>query len=114
VEEVELHAISDGLSLATSWLEGVVICETDCSEAATAINNPGRDLSQLCYLINEIKDRLANAGHLSVVSINRSCNCLAHNLAANARICNTVGFWLGSIPDTSEPLFLEECKLIST
>jgi ribonuclease HI len=113
-EEAELHAISDGLSLATSWLQGVVICETDCSEAATAINKPGRDLSQLCYLINDIKDRLTNADLLSVVSINRSCNRLAHNLAADARICNTVGFWLGSIPDTSEPLFLEECNLIST
>jgi hypothetical protein len=88
--------------------------ETDCSKAATTTNKPGRDMSQLCYLINNIKDRLTTADIVSVVSINRSCNRLAHNLAANARICNFVGFWLPSILDTSEPLFLEECNLIST
>jgi hypothetical protein len=33
---------------------------------------------------------------------------VAHSLAAFATTCNSAGFWLGYIPDLSEPLFGED------
>jgi hypothetical protein len=40
----------------------------------------------------------------------RECNRVAHSLAAYARTCNLVGFWLGSVPASSEPPFAEDCN----
>jgi hypothetical protein len=111
--EAELEAIKDGLSLSATWVQGEVICETDCLVAVSAINKPEKDLSQLCYIVNDIKELLYSDGRISVVHVSRSCNRLAHSIAAIARSCNSVGFWLGAIPDIVEPLMIEECKLVT-
>jgi hypothetical protein len=111
-EEAELEAIKDGLSLAATWTQGQIICETDCLVAASAINKPGRDLSQLCHIINDIKDVLASGVGSSVVYINRTCNHVAHSLASSARVYNSVGFWLGAVPTDIEPLLEEDCNVL--
>jgi hypothetical protein len=110
--EAELEAIKDGLSLAATWTQGQIICETDCLVAASAINKPGRDLSQLCHIINDIKDVLASGVGSSVVYINRTCNHVAHSLASSARVYNSVGFWLGAVPTDIEPLLQEDCNVL--
>jgi ribonuclease HI len=110
-EEAELEAIRDGITLAATWTQGNVTCETDCLAAASAINRDGKDLSQLCHIINDIKDLLCSHSRVRVVHISRSCNRLAHCIATLARTCNTVGFWLGSVPHAVEPLLVEECNL---
>jgi ribonuclease HI len=109
-EEAELNAIYDGLALSSSWIQKPVIIETDYATATNAINKPGKDLSACCFLINDIKGKVSSGNVLYVTSVKRECNRVAHSLAAYARTCNLVGFWLGSVPASSEPPFVEDCN----
>uniref|UniRef100_A0ACD5YAY2 Uncharacterized protein n=1 Tax=Avena sativa TaxID=4498 RepID=A0ACD5YAY2_AVESA len=109
-EEVELQAIYEGLNLASVWIQEPVSCETECAEAAKAINKPGKDLLCCCFLINDIKKKVSSSNVISVTNIKRECNRVAHSLAAQARTCNSIGFWLGYVLILSEPLLLEDCS----
>jgi ribonuclease HI len=109
-EEAELEAIKEGLVLAEIWVPGLVICETDCSEAVKVINEPSRNLSSLCHLINDIKEKRTSDQVISISFVKREGNGVAHSLATQARINNSVGFWLNCIPVASKLLVWEDCN----
>jgi hypothetical protein len=51
------------------------------------------------------------ATRLSPISfVKREGNGVAHSLAAQARINNSVGFWLNFVPVASELLVQEDCN----
>jgi hypothetical protein len=49
---------------------------------------------------------------VSLSFVRREVNGVAHSLVAQVRLSNTVGFWLKSIPVTSEPMVGDDCNTV--
>jgi hypothetical protein len=61
-------------------------------------------------LINDIKEKRTSDQVISISFVKREGNGVAHSLAAQATINNSVGFWLNFVPVASEFLVREDCN----
>lgn len=100
--EAELLARKEGINLALQWTLLPLIMESDCLVAINMIQSPGREMSQLAYLVRDIEELLVGDRVVSIQKVQRCQNNISHFLANRGRTNFLSEFW----PDGS-------CNLIS-
>jgi ribonuclease HI len=100
--ESELLACKEGINLALQWTLLPIILESDCLIAVNMIQSVKKEMSQLAYLVRDIRELMMGGRDIRVSKIQRSQNNVSHFLANRGRTNSCSVFW----PD-------ESCNLIS-
>lgn len=100
--EVELLACNEGIIMALQWTFLPVIVETDCLEVVQLIQTKGIVLSEIMFLVKEVRDLCHGSREVALKKIHRNQNRVSHTLANRDRCEACTAFW----PD-------ETCNFIS-
>lgn len=92
--EAELLACREGLAMTLQWTLLPIIVETDCLEMVQMIHAKEAVLSELAFLVREIKCLLTGSREIVVARIDRAQNSTSHFLANKGRRGSLTGFWL--------------------
>ncbi|KAE8820134.1 Autophagy-related protein 7 [Hordeum vulgare] len=95
--EAELHAIKEGLQLATEHSQATLILQSDCEEALKMIADAFPNRSAYGHLVADIREYM-NIRAFVPVKILREQNRITHCLANFARCGDSTAFWLGRPP----------------
>lgn len=72
--EAEASALLEGVRLATQWIHGPVLFETDCARVHNAMSS-SENRSEISFIIGEVKEHTQMLGDWGVVHAKRECNC---------------------------------------
>ncbi|RCV30978.1 hypothetical protein SETIT_6G139500v2 [Setaria italica] len=92
--EAEARALTEGIRLASQWIRGQVIIESDCARIVKAMK--------------------CKEDSWSVVHVKRECNVIANELALLARCDSHPAVWLGRAPACVANLVENDCTRIHT
>lgn len=103
--EAELVACKEGIILALQWTFLPIIVETDCLELVKLVGEQGKVMSDLAFLIREIKDLVKGNREIVINKVTRSRSIDCHFLANKGRCESLTAFWpddrCNLIPHTS-------------
>lgn len=92
--EAELLAIKDGITFALQWTFRPIVLESDCLTAIQMINSKERCLSELAFVVREVRDLMNGDREILLRKIHRSQNHASHSLANKARAEPSSIIWL--------------------
>jgi ribonuclease HI len=97
--EAEARACIEGLALALERTDRPILCESDCQELTSMVNEAGVNRSSIAALVNEIK-RLCNGTRMCQVRhINRERNVVSRSLARFGCFLKCTNVWTRSGPE---------------
>lgn len=85
-EEAEVLTVKYGLQELASKFRGKIIVEIDCASLAPLSKPKSQNKSALHHAIADIKLVMQNFQETATSVIRRTCNSVAHELAAYARV----------------------------
>jgi ribonuclease HI len=91
--EAELLPCKEGAVLALQWTFLPFVLETDCLVAIQMIQSKEKDISELAYLIREVKELLGSNRKVKICKALRSQNWVGHSLANKVRCDSLSGLW---------------------
>lgn len=94
--EAELLACKEGAVLALQWTFLPFVLEMDCLVAIQMIQSKEKDISELAYLIREVKELLGSNRKVKIYKALRSQNRVGHSLANKVRCDSLSGLWTGN------------------
>ncbi|KAI4989289.1 hypothetical protein ZWY2020_036606 [Hordeum vulgare] len=110
--EAELHAIKEGLQLATEHSQATLILQSDCAEALKMIADALPNRSAYGHLVADIREYM-NIRAFVPVKISREQNRVAHCLANFGRCGDSTACWLGRPPPCIRSLVADDCNSIT-
>lgn len=85
VEEAEAEATLIGLKELAKLYRGVVTLEIDCATVGKELHCKGQNRAKYFSLVADINQAMSAFATHCVMVVRRTCNALAHELAATAR-----------------------------
>uniref|UniRef100_K3Y1U9 RNase H type-1 domain-containing protein n=1 Tax=Setaria italica TaxID=4555 RepID=K3Y1U9_SETIT len=92
-KEIEALACLEGVRLAVELTHGKAIIESDCSTVIAASSKPGRDRSQLAFIVNELKHVSRLLPEVGLKAVKREQSVIARELALLAKRTTHSAVW---------------------
>ena len=95
----EAWALHDGLFLAQSIGANKVVCQTDCLEVVTTMQDGGFSASPAAAIYDDCMRMWRELSEISIKHGDREANMVAHGLARQAFTSKTSCTWFDETPD---------------
>jgi hypothetical protein len=90
---------------------GKVIVESDCATAIAATLKPGKNRSQLTFIMEELKHASSVLAEVRYKVVRREQNVVTHELAQLVKRTTHSVVWRMQVPQCVESLIAKDCNL---
>ncbi|XP_062007070.1 uncharacterized protein LOC133724375 [Rosa rugosa] len=112
-KQCEMLAIREGLDLLLSLQQKNVVLQSDCAEAITEIQSPDHSCLANGGLIDDIKQVCHQLEGIQLIHTPRSCNGVAHRLAALGFEASHASVWLYQAPACLLDVLHHDCNKLN-
>jgi ribonuclease HI len=110
-EEIEALACLEGARLAVQYTGDKVIIESDCATVIAATLKPGKNRSQLAFIMEELKHASSVLAEVRYIAVRREQNVVAHELARLVKCTTHSVVWRMQVPQCVESLIVKDCNM---
>lgn len=100
VEEAEAATFLEGLKCSLTHDCRNIVMEADCQVDINAVKSNHQDMSTSYMLFSQSKMIKSMCVSCVCFKVERSSNCVAHELASLARVSDIFEIWVGSVLDS--------------